>query len=130
MANDASYIRRIIAGIIDWNIIWLISFLPLLFNPLENNRPSIKDFGTLLLIFILFFAFSLFKDLTFRNASIGKKLLNIKVVKAGTEDNASVSSMILRNITFLIASIEIIVLFVNKKRRLGDLLAKTQVVKS
>ena len=46
-----------------------------------------------------------------------------------TGEKASYSSLILRNITYVIASIEGIVVLLNNGKRLGDSFAKTQVVR-
>lgn len=66
------------------------------------------------------------KDLVFRNASIGKKILKLKVVT--DEGNIpSIKSMILRNLLFLIFPINGIVIL-SKGKKIEDILLHLNVV--
>lgn len=84
---------------------------------------------------ILFVVYFLCKDAFpfFNSQSIGKKLLQIKVVKADTQQSlqGDYSASIFRSITLLIPGlnlIELVLLFSNRER-LGDKWAGTTVVK-
>ena len=70
----------------------------------------------------------LFRDNIFGNASIGKKLLKIKVVKVNGEKINLITSL-KRNILFFLWPVEILLIITDNKR-LGDMWAKTIVVKS
>ena len=65
------------------------------------------------------------RDAIFRD-SIGKKICHLTVQKVGG-GKPSVFQLIIRNITFIIGSIEAALLMFDKKR-IGDRLAKTEVV--
>ena len=78
---------------------------------------------------ILFFFFMLIRDFAFKNASIGKKIFRLKVVKIdGTK--LTIGDIIKRNLFMIfLTPIEVFSLLINY-RRLGDILAKTIVVSS
>lgn len=75
---------------------------------------------------VIFTFLFLLKDLVFRNASIGKRALNLEILKS---DNTvpSVSTLILRNIFVFLWPIDAILILANK-RKIGDIIFKTKVV--
>ena len=75
------------------------------------------------------FLYCLFKDCLFGRRSLGKLICGLKIQNSETGEKASYGSLILRNITYLIVQIEGIVVLVNNGERLGDIIAKTQVVR-
>ena len=127
-------VRRFIACVIDWIILFGGAILLMFFSPGSNPEyflyPSMKMFfslGFLLgAIWILFMLF--FKDCLFKRRSLGKLICGLKIVDVNTQEPASFKNLILRNVTYYIIQIEWIFVLVNKGRRLGDLLAKTQVI--
>ena len=59
--------------------------------------------------------------------SVGKRIFKLKIINSETKELASVSQRLLRNIPLLLNWIEIIIYIVSKKR-IGDRIAKTDVV--
>lgn len=112
--------KRLIAFFIDYIIILLSIFMPLM----AFNFELVFDY--LLLIVVIVLILVSIKDLIFRNASIGKRLLHLKIV---TEKNEipKLYQLIIRNITLFIWPIDIIVLAITKKR-IGEIITKTKVI--
>lgn len=112
--------KRLIAFFIDYIIILLSIFLPfMIFNP-----ELVFDYFLLILGIIMILV--TIKDLIFKNASIGKRLLHLKVV---TEKNEipKLYQLIIRNITLFIWPIDIIVFAITKKR-IGEIVTETKVI--
>ena len=129
------FIRRFLAFVIDWNIMFGVAMALMFFGPGSNPefflRPSIKMFTSVgFLLGLLWFPFYwLFKDCLFGRRSLGKLICVLKIQNSETGEKAAFGSLILRNITYVIVQIEGIVVLVNKGKRLGDFMAKTQVVR-
>lgn len=111
-------LKRVIAMLIDFYISLLIT-LPLFAILLINNK---NDFIINILIIILL----LLKDLTFKNQSIGKKLMKIEIKKLDNS-NPKVYELILRNIFLPIWPLGFIMLILVDKT-IGDILFNTKVV--
>ena len=133
--NFKLLLRRFLAFVIDWNILFDVALLLILFGPGSNPAylitPSIYMFtsaGSLLGIAWIFL-YGLGKDCLLKGRSIGKLICGLEVRNSQTGEKASFGSLILRNITFEAIQIEGIVVLVNKGNRLGDIIAKTEVVK-
>lgn len=128
-------IRRFLAFAIDWNIMFGVAMALMLFGPGSHPEffvhPSIKMFPSVgfLLGLLWFVIYCLFKDCLFGRRSLGKLICGLKIQNSETGDKASFGSLILRNITYVIVQIEWIVVLVYKGKRLGDFMAKTQVVR-
>ncbi len=121
-------LRRIIAFIIDYNLVFLIPML-LLMDREMFLRPSLgRDGLKMLLMFALIPALALLRDLIFYRASIGKLITGIRIVNADGTKRVAVGNIILRNITFFIFPAELIVLLITG-RTLGDRMTKTAVVR-
>lgn len=71
----------------------------------------------------------LFSDALPNGQSVGKRLLNIKVVNQITKLPCSKTESFLRNVTFPLGIFDWIFIFFGSHRRLGDFLAATIVVK-
>ena len=122
-------LKRIGAFFID---IYIISFLLIiitiilafLVDSCEIGIDNYNSFITGVYIILI-----VLKDIPFKR-SLGKRILKLKIVKTRTTDSPSIISIILRNITFLIFPIEAILFVIIYKgnSRLGDLLAKTEVI--
>mgnify|MGYP004509544259 CR=1 FL=1 len=75
---------------------------------------------------VLFFGILLTKDYFFKNASIGKLILKLKVVKTD-KTKLRFIDVLKRNIPIILLPLEIF-LILAEDRRLGDIWAKTAVV--
>ena len=127
-------IRRFFAFVIDWNIMFCVAWALMFYGPGSNPEyllnPSIKMLSSagFLMGLVWLPLYCLFKDCLF-GRSLGKLICGLTIQNSETGEKASFGSLILRNITYVIVQIEGIVVLVNKGKRLGDSLAKTQVVR-
>lgn len=87
-----------------------------------------KD-ASFLVAVIIGLAYFLFSDALPNGQSIGKKLLQIKVVNKETMQPCSLVQSLLRNITFPLGIFDWVFIFFGSHRRLGDFMASTIVVK-
>lgn len=117
--------RRIIAAVIDF---YIICFIVTVISYTLVFLTMYISFHSFVVCFILTYVLILFRDNIFGNASIGKKLLKIKVVKVNGEKINLITSL-KRNILFFLWPVEILLIITDNKR-LGDMWAKTIVVKS
>ncbi|MBP5401605.1 MAG: RDD family protein [Treponema sp.] len=122
--------KRIGAFFIDLIIIAVIYEIPffiLVMIPMFQGAmtDSLIIQRTLLCTFFGYILF-IFKDV-FKNGSLGKRIMKLKIIDSETKENASTGKRILRNITWIISWIEFLV-YIAAKKRLGDMLAKTDVV--
>lgn len=124
--------KRILAMIIDYLIISLIISLIVhvpLFVYAYISKPELDIlFDDTLFTFImgLCLILILFKDLLFKNKSIGKKIMGIEI----RDNNNKIPSfpiLIFRNITVIIWPIECLLILL-KKNRIGDTIFKTKIV--
>lgn len=128
-------IRRFLAFIIDWNILFGIGMVFMFFGPGGNPEyflwPSIEMFGSLGFILGLLWMplYCLFKDCLFGGRSLGKLLCGLTVQNFETGEKASYGSLIVRNLLYVIIQIECIIVLANKGRRIGDIMANTKVVR-
>lgn len=128
--EKADLFRRISAFVIDHFIIVYITLIPFFikFNEIVNQPVIMFDlfYKFMILAFLLY----ILKD-SVRGKSLGKWLVGIKVSEDTNFNKIpSIYRLILRNILIIIWPVEFIVLLVSKdKRRIGDKLAKTDVVK-
>lgn len=132
----ASYIKRMIAFLIDYIILSLINLLYILFVMLFLYDfigicdPYAIAYSILLPINILYFGYP---ESINMQATFGKKIVAIKVI---TVDNTKISFKkgIFRSILKLFSILSLIgisFIFINKKRQgLHDILAKTIVVEN
>lgn len=75
---------------------------------------------------IVAFFLLVFKDITFRNASIGKKILKIEI--QGYNDKLpSLTTIILRNVFLILWPIEILIFLIYNKS-IGDIIFKTRII--
>ena len=131
--TKAVIVRRFIAFIIDWSVIFLISFGLFISGPRFEVeyllRPSIRMFSAygVLLGILGFVLLPLLKDCLFKGASLGKLICGIKVYDNHSKDTAKNIALISRNITFYIPYVEMIVCLCNEGRTLGDMLSSSYV---
>lgn len=122
--------KRIVAGIIDFLIITLIYEIPfaiLVMIPLITGQISTRIVIERAL-YCTFFALLLliFKDV-FKNGSIGKRIMKLEIIDSKTKEKVLLPKRILRNLTWILSFIEIIVLIATGKR-IGDRITGTEVV--
>jgi len=139
----ASLGRRIIATLLDTSILVAIGVITVTAIGLpitSSGSVNFSDFGWLasqivfLVIFIIYF--STLEWLT--GQTIGKKIVGIRVIGQVDRGNPSFISALARNvlryvdyIPYLFPIIGVVLILATKKRqRLGDLVAKTYVVRS
>ena len=128
-------IRRFFAFVIDWNIMFGVAMALMYHGPGSNPEyllyPSIRMFASAGFLMGLAWLplYGLFKDCLFGRRSLGKLVCGLTIQNSETGGKASFASLILRNVTYVIVQIEGIIVLVNKGKRLGDFLAKTQVVR-
>lgn len=128
-------LRRFLAFMIDWNIMFGVSLWLMLYSPASNPEyaiyPSMKMFASPMVLLGLawFPLYCLFKDCLFGRRSLGKLICGLMIQNSETGEKASFGSLILRNVTFWLVQVEGIVVLVNKGKRVGDLIAKTEIVK-
>lgn len=60
--------------------------------------------------------------------SIGKRVMKLQVVDSNTEENISAVRHIVRNLFLPLWYIEILILMISKKERIGDYVARTKVI--
>ena len=139
----ASLGRRIIATLLDTSILVALGVITVaaLGLPIKPSASvNFSDYGWLasqavfLIIFILYF--STLEWLT--GQTIGKKIVGIRVIGKGDHGNPSFLSALARNalryldyIPYLFPIIGVLLILATEKRqRLGDLVAKTYVVRA
>lgn len=127
-------IKRAIAFTIDWNLIFIISLVVFLsgpnFNPKYLIAPSTEMFSmfNVFLGILCFMVLPLVKDLMFKNASIGKLIMGIRVVNADNGDQPSTINLIKRNVLFYFPQIELILFLIKGGKTIGDIISNTIVV--
>ncbi len=127
-------IKRAIAFAIDWNLIFIISLVIFLsgpnFDPKYLLVPSTEMFSmfNVFLGILSFMVLPLVKDLMFKNASIGKLIMGIRVVNADDGSQPSTINLIKRNIAFYFPPIELISFLIKGGKTIGDIISNTIVV--
>ncbi len=115
--------KRILAMFIDYLIVLLISLIPLFVYAMVNDFNVFEAVNSII-------SFSMFllilKDLLYKNASIGKKIMKIEIRKKDNEF-PSITTVILRNITVIIWPLECLLILL-KKDRIGDIICDTKVI--
>ena len=121
--------KRIVAGVIDHGI---GCFLASGFICIITLGRMQVNYLTLSLFFIIYITYMIYKDKVFKDASLGKKAMKIKIVhvsKNGSQEpikwNFAVDFK--RSLPLLIFHLEIIMIFVDGQR-IGDVWAHTAVV--
>lgn len=122
-------IRRVIAFYIDmlvYGFVIIMVGVPLLMLFFQLFVGDIIRNVFVNVFYIIFFVIFSFKDLLYKNASVGKKILHLKVV---TDDNKIPcrKTIILRNVLTFIWPVDFIVLLISGKK-IEDWVFKTNVV--
>lgn len=132
--KTANIFKRIFAGLIDQILIY--GFMLMAYsNILHLNVNDIKINNQQLIYFFVFsFLYFFISEYLFQK-TIGKKILNLKVIEEN-KSKLSFKSSFIRNLIRPIDSIGlylfglIFISLTKKSQRLGDLAAKTQVVEN
>ena len=121
--------KRLAAFFVDFIITAVIMEIPffilIIFPLIKGNSPSgivARTLASTLIAFIYLFL----RDLPAKG-SIGKRIFKLKVIDSETKELATAKQRLLRNIPLLLNWIEIIIFLVSNNR-LGDRIAKTDVV--
>lgn len=114
--------KRLLAAYIDLIIITFIGVLISIVQDFSNLEATFD-----VPIYSLFML-SLFKDVVYKEGSPGKKLLKLQIIPEERSDIVHYLKRIIRNSTFIIWPIEVIVLIIFKKR-IGDMICVTDVLK-
>jgi len=121
--------KRIGAFLIDFIITAMIMNIPfwilVMYPTIKGQQPSDVILRTLISTLIAFL-YLILRDLPSKG-SIGKRILKLKIINSETKKLATIKQRFLRNITWLLNWIEIIAYIITKKR-IGDRIAKTEVV--
>ena len=126
--------RRIVAFILDHFILTflIVSLIFVFLGPSYlDNIDSEKTFSTILFAIIFGFGIYFSKD-SFKGISPGKWIMGIMVRDENNRNNIpSFGRLLLRNVFIIIWPIEFIILALSdNKKRIGDLIAKTLVLKN
>ena len=127
-----SKILRLIAWLIDWNIIGFTVLLTLSITMalISSSNSSVSGLHGLL-IFALIMSYPVcfvLRDLIFGGRSLGKRILGLTVLDKRTGQVPKKSSLLSRNIFLLIFHIDAVVMFITGLT-LGDRAAHTVVVR-
>lgn len=128
-------VRRLIAFAIDWNLTYIIGMALLFGGPQFKTEyliaPSMRMFTPFSVLSALawFVGACMLRDLIFGGRSLGKLICGLKIQNRADGGNPRMRQLILRNITFYFAVIEMVVWAVNNGVRLGDMAAGTEVVR-
>ena len=116
--------QRLLAMAVDFYIICSVSTL-MTYIIMSGEAKAITPFVQI----FIFDALMLVRDLPFKNASIGKRIFRLKIVK--TDDTElKATDLLKRNVpSILLLPIELHLVILSKER-IGDNWAKTKVVKA
>lgn len=117
--------KRLLAGVIDFYVICFLSSSLVYIITLGSMEVTPITIG---LYLAAVFVFAAIKDTNRRDASLGKRILKIKVRNV-TEDGCNITFLIgiKRTLPMLLIPLEIWFM-ISRGRRLGDLWAGTEVV--
>lgn len=134
MSDLVLIIRRIMAFVIDWSLVFVLGMLFTFVGPDFNTEwllyPSVKMFSAygVFLSIMTFLLLPFIKDCLFKNASVGKLLTGLRIVDKETSQNPRFINLCLRNLFFYIPVLELFFLLVNKGVSLGDKITGTRVI--
>jgi uncharacterized RDD family membrane protein YckC len=126
--------KRIYAGVVDFVItcvIQMVLMVIFILKPLLNNDVASISFNVLTRQLVITCCSTLYlvvKDIIGKK-SIGKRIFKLKIVSKNTNAESPIIKRFLRNTTWLLGPIDILVYLINKER-LGDKIAGTRVVES
>ncbi len=124
---------RIVAFLIDWNIIGISVFVLLaVTTSIPANTASSMTKEVLAVILLCIFALYpigvALRDVMFKGRSIGKRICGLVPINIDNAKKPSAGRLILRDMFFFIQQIDVIIMLVTG-RSVGDYVARTVVVK-
>jgi uncharacterized RDD family membrane protein YckC len=122
----ASIASRLSAKVIDWIFIFLL--IGMLGAGLQSLFPEHKDAISMILGLVLIL-YLLFKD-GVGGQSIGKRLVKVKVVHTTNGRACTLTQSFFRNLSTVLGLVDSIFALGKERRRLGDLIAGTRVIKT
>lgn len=136
MNNQKFIFRRIIAGLIDYSMFFVMTYLYIYkFGEINSDGEySVNGIRTIPILIFWFLYFCVIE--TTLNATLGNYIVKLKPVGIHNNENINLKQSFLRHIVdsidmFLFGIVAIIIIKnSNESQRLGDLLAKTKVIKS
>lgn len=125
-------IRRLVAALIDWNVIGfvVISSASFLLTFIESSSTSIST-PSILLVLLLMLSYPvcfMLRDLIFGGRSLGKRILGLTVLDNQTGEAPKKNQLLLRNIFLFFIHIDTIIMLITGLT-LGDRAAHTVVVR-
>jgi uncharacterized RDD family membrane protein YckC len=125
--NLATPRRRYVGQFLDILIAWAIFIVCLNIVNLLYDEKNIASLLSILPAFIYF----VFSDALPKGQSLGKRVLNISVIDSTNSHYCTLTQSFLRNIlTPILGTIDAIFILSKKRQRLGDMMAKTVVIKN
>ena len=122
--------KRLLAFLIDNLISKVTLLLSFYLDSVYYGQDEHVFFSLWFLVFLLYF---LFRDGFGGGLSYGKRIMGIRVVNASNGDPCTLLGSFARNFLLLLGGIMVFIeapfLFSRKRRRLGDMMANTLVVK-
>src|SRR5690606_686336 len=135
-ANDAFLFRRIIAGAIDYLIVFIIFFVLLYFFGVPSKNVGYKLSGFPALLMISCWLFITIRGCYLFGSTLGNSICGLKPISLSSDDEKlkftqSLKRHLLDVIDMALFGLIGILLITNtdKNQRLGDIWAKTSVVK-
>ena len=135
MITSKERLKLIIVDGITMTIVLMVLFLPFDIYDTITETTKIGDVyapkdRSIAYSIYNFFVLSIFlnKD-ALSGMSIGKRISGFKIVDFNSGKIASPLKCLIRNSTILVWPIELVFVFVNRNRRLGDFIAGTKLVK-
>ena len=126
--EKASVLRRIMAYLIDWIIVISLFISGAIVFLIFENFIKLPETVAVINAALLGFPYLIFKDLIFNGASIGKRMLFIKIVKKNTYDPPS-KILIVLNTIISVDPITNVFSYYNAKETLSETITNTLIVK-
>lgn len=124
--------RRLLAWVMDWNIIgFTVMLLLYTFSAVMNSISRFGTQGTLLIMMLIVLMYPVgfvFRDFIFAGRSLGKRMLGLMVIDRETGEQAKASKCALRSIFLFILPLDAVIMLVSGMT-LGDRAAHTVVVR-
>ncbi|MCP4159865.1 MAG: RDD family protein [Deltaproteobacteria bacterium] len=119
---NAGFIDLIIAALIQAILMFTFIMRPLMTGEMESENIIFINFRITAISMI----YMLIRDIL-GEKSIGKRIVKLNIVDVGTNNKVSFLKRFIRNITWILGPVEIIV-FLISGFRIGDKIAKTKIV--
>ncbi len=110
-------------------LLFLIPFLTIQSLILDNDDFLTSYLLTMIVPWLIMMFILLNKDIA-NGMSAGKRTFGYRIVDYKTKGDVSKIQCMMRNVTMMIWPLEVIMILISPNRRIGDLIAKTEVVKS